>query len=487
MRNKPSFYVIFLLINALLCIFYILVFRPVVIEANGDASSYIGLAGQIFNFPDAPAIDLSHRSPLYSILLGFAMLIFGQNNFLEPVVILQYFIVFLTSLLIYRVFKILTGNIKIAFISGILSTINLSTVFYAYNILSEILALFMFTWLVYQVLLYYRYARSVNLALAGLLAGFLVLVRFNTLGIPFVLLGSVILIHLFNNGIKLIKKLFSEITIVLFCSLLVLNLWAFYNYQSKGTYMIFPTNHMGQRWAIPSTIDKNDIVSEQNKEILAIFLKAREKVEIEVKSIKSYDESLLKYATIKKINDYFQPSISGFLLYTAAEPDLLKYFKLEDVSGKISILGKKLQPFYKEIAFQNKKELLKLKFYSFFYTFKNNPIILPTHKSINLNVLPSGIVLLYKICFLLITVFVFFASLVHLRVLIRSKEIHIRSNFIILYSLIWYFPVVNFYANVLDDANRFKFPAESIILGLGIFYFYNTYLYLKNIIFSVNH
>ena len=40
----------------------------------------------------------------------------------------------------------------------------------------------------------------------------------------------------------------------------------------------------------------------------------------------------------------------------------------------------------------------------------------------------------------------------------------------ILYGLIWYFPVVNWYASVLGDANRFRYPADMILLGILVSY-----------------
>ena len=44
-----------------------------------------------------------------------------------------------------------------------------------------------------------------------------------------------------------------------------------------------------------------------------------------------------------------------------------------------------------------------------------------------------------------------------------------------LYGLIWYFPVVNWYANVLGDANRFRYPADLIIIGLFVSYVFYLY------------
>ncbi|HUX57554.1 MAG TPA: hypothetical protein VMV77_11310 [Bacteroidales bacterium] len=476
MRIKPLSFNLFLLINGILCITFILVFKPVI---QGDASAYINLAKQIFHIPGASLFDLSHRSPLYSLLLGLVMLIFGETNFIFPVMILQYLLVFITAIYVYRIFIILIANDKIAFFAGLFGIINLSTIAFAYNILSEILSLFIFTMLVHKVLMYYSNGRRRNIFLAGLLSGLMVLARFNALGVPLILLALVIIIHLSHEGFHKFRILFPGVAIVTISSLLVLNLWALYNYQSRGFYNIFPMQIAGQRWAIPATINENNVVTDENKEVLQIFLNAKAKLAEQDTSRGIRKASLLNIPVIRKADDFFKPPANGFFLYSLAEPGLLSYFNLSYSSKNINILGEKLKPFYKEIAIQNRHELLKLKIFSFLYTFKYVSPTLPADMSMNLNMLPDLIIKLYKFLFLFISVTVFAVSLFHSLIIILRNEIAKSYKLIILYAFIWYFPVINFYANVLNDANRFKFPAESLILGLGVYYVSAAYLYLE--------
>lgn len=476
MRIKLSSFNIFLLINGFLCLSFMFVFSPVI---QGDASAYTGLARQIFNIHEVPLYDLSHRSPLYSILLGILMLVFGQDNFLLPIMILQYLMMFFTSVYIYRIFINLTGNNKVAFFSGLFSTLNLSTISFAYNILSEILSLLIFTLLVYNVLKYYSYGRKRDMIIAGLLSGLMVLARFNTLGIPLVLLAIIVLVHFSKEGFHKFRKLFSDVVIVTISSLFVLNLWALYNYNTRGFYNIFPSQHAGQRWAIPATINENNAVSEKHKEVLQVFLTAKDMLAEQDISPEGKKASLLTIPLIRKANDFFTPATNGFFLYTLAEPGLLSYYDLSYSAENINILGEKLKPFYKEITIQNRRELLKLKIFSFLYTFKYVSPTLPADMAINLNRVPDVIIKIYKFLFLFTSLLVFCISLVHsLRIIFRN-EVAEKYKLVILYTFIWYFPVIHFYANVLNDANRFKFPAESIILGLGVYYFYFAYVKLR--------
>ena len=474
----------FTFVSGALCLLYCFLFRPITFEAQGDSPAYINLAKQIFNLPGAGTMDLSHRSPLYSIILGIFMLVFGEAHYLVPLMVFQYLLVFLSSLFIYKIFRQLTGNQTIAFISGLVGILNLTTIFFGYMILSETLALFLFTATMWAILKYHDDERAIYSAAAGVITGLLILTRYNLLGLPLVI--AVILpaaLFLKKKNHEVLKAI-TGLALFAGGAGLILNIWAYRNYVTVGRYELLPKHHIGQRWAVPSTISAGDVVSEEYKPVLDIFLNTE--VELTEKSQgKPYRKSsLLNYGFIRKINDYFRPPVSGYLLYRDSEDELLRHFHLEKSPDGIRLLNVKLKPFYSEIAAQHKGELRKLKVYSFLYSFKHISPTLPGSEPVNLNRLPSFILQIYKVAFIIIMLVTYALTIAHIVYILRRKErIKPGMKWIIIYGVIWYFPVVNCYASVLGDANRFRYPADMVIIGLFTVYCAH---FLKSILKSNN-
>jgi 4-amino-4-deoxy-L-arabinose transferase-like glycosyltransferase len=471
MKNKIriSFFTIFLLSSGILCLLYAIVFHPVTYEAKGDFPAYVGLARQIFDLPGAGTDDLSHRSPLYSVIMGFLMLVAGESVYLPLLMYLHYFLIFVTSILVYRLFFSITGNRSIAFTAGVAGVINLTTIFFGYIMISEILALFLFTLNVWLLIKGYFMGKIMFFSLAGLTCGLLILARYNTMGIPLVIIPAIGVVHLTRFGLKDLKKPLYEITAFSIALLLVLNLWSWYNLNENGYYGLMPRYHTGQRWAIPAVIDSSDKVSGEYKEVLAIFLKTREELLMKSGGAAVRKGSLLTNKGIRKINDFFRPEVSGYFMYRDSEGELLKYYKLEYSGANIRILNEKLKPFFESIASQHRKELRRFRIYSFLYSFKHISPTLPENSPSSLNALPSFVLKMYKILFIFLTLTTFGASLIHTGYLVCNRErLRSGSHWLILYMLIWYFPLSNWYASVLGDANRFRFPADSVIIGIFI-------------------
>ncbi len=131
--SKRLNFITFIFVSGALCLFYTLLFRPVTYEAQGDYPAYLDLAKQLYGLPGASDTDLSHRSPLYSLILGLFIIIFGEAHFLTILVVFQYILIFITSLLVYKIILQLTDNKTAAFIAGIAGVLNLTTVFFGYN------------------------------------------------------------------------------------------------------------------------------------------------------------------------------------------------------------------------------------------------------------------------------------------------------------------------------------------------------------------
>jgi 4-amino-4-deoxy-L-arabinose transferase-like glycosyltransferase len=467
--NKFFSFAVFVFLSGTLCLLYCLTFRPITYEARGDFPAYIDLARQIYHLPGAPSTDLSHRSPLYSVILGLFVLVFGDTRYLVAMMVFQYVLIFLSSLLIYRIISQLTGNRYAAFIAGIAGVINLTTIFFGFMIISETLALFLFTAMTWLLIRYYHRNKPGIAVMAGLVTGLLVLARYNMIGLPAVIAVLLVTMFITRKNRAGLSAALRDISIYILGVIVVVNIWAFRNYLTYGRYELIPKHHRGQRWAVPATINPGDTVSSEFKEVLKIFLETREKLLASTGSTHYRKSSLLEYGLIERINNYFRPAVSGYLLYRDSEEELLNYYHLEKSSEGIRTLNVKLKPFYNEIAEQNKKDLRRFRVYSFLYSFKHISPTLPGDKPVNLNRLPSVILKSYKILFILLVVLTYLGSVVHIiYMLTRKGEIRNGFQWVILYGLIWYFPAVNWYANVLGDANRFRYPADMLIIGLFI-------------------
>ena len=379
---------IFLFVAGAISLSYALLFRPVTYEAQGDFPAYLDLARQIFNLPGATATDLTHRSPLYSILLGLFLLVFGEPYYLQALMVVQYGLIFASSLLVYKIIDKLTGRTDTAFIAGIAGLANLTTIFFGFMILSETLAMFLFT-LEAWLLLKFREGQNIRtIVLAGLVMGLLILTRYNLIGLPLVIVALLVFANAFAGERLKWTRIVAGLSLFLAGIVLVLNVWAFRNYLENGRYELIPKHHMGQRWAVPAAMDPTDRVSEEYTAVLDIFLKTRGELLEKERNRVYRKSSLLEYDLIKRINDRFRPPVSGYLLYRDSEDELLHYYQLERSPDGIRLLSGKLAPFYAEIAVQHKEEIRRFRTYSFLYSFKHISPTLPGADGLNLTGCP---------------------------------------------------------------------------------------------------
>jgi len=469
---------IFTICSFLYCLLLALVCHPVVMESQGDAPAYIELAKQFLGMSDNTT-DLSSRQPLYSLFLAPFISIWGENGFSYPVMYCQFFMVFLSSLLLYKLFEKFLLFKSFPLIITILYLLNLSTINYASSILSETFSLLIFTIIVYVLIENSEKDRISLWFVLGLLAGLMVLARFNMLGLPVFIVLCMLLIHYRHYGITGLKKSIYPFLYYFLGLLLVLNIWSLYNLRENGFYGVFPPYHAGQRWAIPATIKRTNHISGKYKPLLEIFVKARQKYEKENPSISLKKGSLLENQAAQRLYLSLKPQVNGYQVYKLAHDDLLKYFDLKDNSVDNARLGYLLKPFYKEIAKQNRAKLTKFRFYSLINTFRAGGTTLAVDEKMNINALPPVLVKIYKVIFFCMAAITFLVAALFFVFKIKSIKEHKNWKVFILIILISYFPVVHFYANVISDANRFKFPAEPLIIGLFIYFVHAGSEYLK--------
>jgi hypothetical protein len=405
--------------------------------------------------------------------MGLFILLFGEAHYTVPLVLFQYGLVFLSSLLVYRIVLMLIGRDTAAFIAAFAGIVNLATIFFGYMILSETLALFLFTLLVWLLFYYVNGAGRMVIITAGLVTGLLILARFNMLGLPVVILVLLTIFFIFGKPRCGIRKIAVDLSLFVIGLCFVLNGWAFRNYLEYGRYELLPRHHLGVRWAIPATISPSDTVSSEYQPVLDIFLQTRGELIEKERSRVNRQSSLLENDFVRKVNDSFRPSVSGYLMYRDSEEELLRHYELAKNQEGLRLLNEKLKPFYGQIAAQHKSEISRFRIYSLLYTFKHISPTIAGEERLNLNKVPSPLLKAYKMLFIAVALFVYLASLLHtIYMLMRRKRIRAGLQWLMIYGLIWYFPVVNWYANVLGDANRFRYPADMLLAGLFVSYLY---------------
>lgn len=467
--RRVNSFSIFVVVAGAVTLSCMLLFRPITYEAQGDFPAYLDLARQIFHLPGASDTDLTHRSPLYSIVLGLFLLVFGEPHYLKALEVFQYVLVFSSSILIFRITERLTGSGLAALAAGLTGLLNLTVIFFGFMILSETLALFLFTLLTWLLLRNHWSGRSWMLLTTGVTSGLLILTRFNMIGIPLVVIFLLVTAAITARKKPVIPTLLRGISLFVTGVVIITSLWALHNYLTLQKFELIPKHHTGQRWVVPATIDETDTVSEEYLGVHAVFLSTRQKILEKERSRIYRKSSLLEHRFIRKINDSYRPEVSGYFMYRDSEDELLALYGLEKNPSGIRKLNEKLKPYYEEIAGQNNSVIRRFRIYTFLYTFKHISPTLPMEEPVNLNVLPSIILKAYKVLFILMVVLTYLGSVVHMIWMIsRRGRLRKGMPMIFLYGLIWYFPAANTYANVLSDANRFRYPADMIITGLFV-------------------
>lgn len=465
--SKNAFIIILAVLNLVLALYA----TPV--TTTGDEGDYITLSKTFLG--EANNVDQQHRAPLYSIIMAGFMLIFKVPVLYKVMVVFQYLLVAVTVWLVYLLFRRLFQRKELAMLVALLFNLSFSTIYHANILLTEILTVFLLVLSTYLLLRTSDNGRLARIMALGGVLGLLSLARFNT--IPLIVTFIVLLGYILFRQKASVKKWVFFMVAFIFSYALIMNLWCLYNYQHHGIYRLFPGSGVGlvhaPRNIVIASIRPGNTVSEANKPVLEIFLKAREKFF----SIKRTD---LKgsFAFLDK-KDILSGLYSGYPIFLLAIPELQAYFNLSGNRNE-SIITSKLAGFFNEIAMQNRGFNWKFRFYSLLSGFRASVggTIPPEYGNINLNILPSITFLIYKLIFILISVFVLFDFFIFIISTVKNKfmpDITLLTMFFIVFS----FWGINFLFFTVGDANRFKFPAEPLIIGLFVYYFCEFFRWLK--------
>lgn len=459
---------LFFLAGFLLTIVYLLLLEPV--PDVGDGPAYLRYA-QIINENGDTNIFI-HRAPLYPWILSIFLHTFENSQAINGMFILQYFLLFISMIFLYKILLVLFEKESLAFCASIIALINFSAIFYGFMLLTETMTLFFLILSLWFLINSITKSSLILLFLCGVSVSAMILTRFNTLPMLFIFLGIIFILELKwkqNNFIITFRNL----VIFIIPSIFILNGYAFLNYQKHNFYGLFPEggSPLVSRNALVATLDGTEKVSGENKVILNIFLSAEEK----------FKENRLPVRKGSLIsNDKFQITeklYKGYPVYLEALPHLCRYFNINP-SRPEPDLSEKLIPFYREIRKLNRNKIRGMRIMSFLSSFRSSTsLVIGEKPDVNFGKLPAWVIIGYKLTVIAFSVMVFFTSVIYL-VLCVWKLIKTNWTVIMFILIVFGFFFINFAFATESNANRFKFPAEPLIIGLGIYYIYLAYITL---------
>jgi 4-amino-4-deoxy-L-arabinose transferase-like glycosyltransferase len=445
------------------------------ITGIGDSQDYINMTR--FLFGDDISMLYLRRSPLYPIILSVFIGLFNKSIAIEIVVIFQYFLVALTTWMVFKIFKQVFQRIKLAIITALSFNFSFATIYYANIILTEILTVFIFLLVVTLLMWIYKTNKTKGYFALGFMIGLLLLARYNTFPL-IITFGGLLLVDLFQKRVP-IKKYAYAIGAYLISFTLVINIWCLYNYERYGFYDIFPNSGVSivSRNILVASIRPENIVTEDNKPILDIFIDAR-------KTHYQQETKLNKGSMMKADKyDFLNSLYAGYSIYQIAIPNLMTYYKLDTNKGTIE-LSSKLGGFFEEIASQNKFFFIKCRMFSLISSMRASAGggLPEEYGSVNLNILPGFIFIFYKISIFIISLF-FFISFIFYFIRIVWNRFRFDIIILSLYVIALSFWLTNVLFITANDANRFKFPAEPLIFGLFVFFVFEVYKFGKKVLF----
>jgi 4-amino-4-deoxy-L-arabinose transferase-like glycosyltransferase len=441
------------------------VFTPV--TDAGDAGVYINYALKLAG--DVNSQSYITRSPLYPLILAGLIKTAGLEALPGIVIVVQFFLNFLSSVLIFEIFKKIM-SLRSAVISAFIFYFNLSTIYYGYMILTETLSVFLFLLSVYILTLWIHNKNNLLTIYLGVLISLLILARFNTLPLIFTFLFLIMVIPLIIKDKFHFLKSFRHLIQFLLPVALILNAYCYLNYRNHQFYGLFPNggSPVITRNAVLATIDGDEKITEENQKVFELFLEGRRNYN----SRKPVEKKgSLHGAAGSNIIDRLY---SGYQIYLDAFPELCDLYDLDPLSPE-PYLSEKLTPFYKEIISQNRADLWKMRFLSLANSFRSSSgIIIPGRESVNLNSLPGFIIVSYKLLMIICAVVLFLFSAIYLaKKIIDHQVVDTYLLSLILFFLSFY--LINFIFGTAGDANRFKYPSEPLMIGLIVYLVEQSY------------
>ena len=462
--NKQRVFTIFLP-GILFALTFSTLFTP--IAHIGDGPAYLKYAMQVAGH-DVPE-NFIHRSPLYSHLIATVINRVEKDVLYRILVSIQFVLNFFTSYLIFCIGEFLYSRKALGVLAATLFFFNPASIYFAYVILTESLAIFLFIVVVYSLL---KFQSSLHLRWAvclGTSTTLLFLSRFNTLPIMLVLL--VIFLYITRDLIRDRLMKFIKVLCAFICPVIILlNMYCLYNWYRYQEFRVLSLggSSMISRNAIIASLDGDEKVTPDLEPVLKVFLQSKKDYYEQLEYTR--EGSLLEYDKFRLMHKLG----AGFGVYKLALEDVKEYYGLDEYASE-SEIAKAISPFYQQILNQNRTDILKLRLYSFLNGFRSSlgPIekthfVVARGDKVNLDLLPAGIRVFFKLIYLGVSLSTLVLCLIH----VTSNLLKGRGGktaFYIIVILCYSFYATNFMFATMMDANRFNYPSEPLMLLLFIY------------------
>lgn len=254
--------------------------------------------------------------------------------------------------------------------------------------------------------------------------------------------------------------------------MLILNLWCLRNYEKYGFYFLFPTTGQSiTKIALLGILTQGKQGDEEFIEVRDIFVNSKKTL---------ITPELGRFSLLKFVGKNLFPQAvqinNGYKIYMRSRQKLLGHFKIEDGSRAEWALTKKLDPFFRELARQSKLEILLLRVYSLLCSFRASPYRLNDDQmKDNLNSLPELLFYIYKYGFMLLSSLFLLLTALFITNSLKHKSSNNLYVYVVILCLWSYFPIINFLYATMDDADRYKYPGDPLMIGLLIFYIYSIF------------
>ncbi len=469
-KHKPEYSLAFVTI---ILFFY---FTPILDE--GDCGDYLRYAEK---FLGLNSILFPYRSPLYPLILAGLIKVFGYEALPNLVLAIQLVLLYCTSLLVKKTFSLVALTEKKLNLILYLTFFNLSALYYSFMFITEVLSWFLFTLSIYLLLKAIVSGENKFYALAGISTGITILSRYNLiplLPLFFIIIAARLFINRREPGTKFVKEIFLKPAVYGLPLLCVLLCWSFVNLSVNGNFGLFPGAGVSEgakkgtgvpfyvgRNALIATIDSTIKVGEENSEVLQIFLEAREKIQAKNR----IDANSWMNILGEEKKQTLASSFIGYKIYKEATVKLFNYYNIN--SANEALLNEKLGGFYDEIYKQTSGKVNYIRIVSFVYSLWVSSSLqnAPEKGEINFNVLPGFLITLHKLywlCvmvgFVIVSLYLLFKARMSLN---KETDFLAFSLILIIHSLL----LTNVIFNTINDASRFKFPVEALVIGILVY------------------
>jgi 4-amino-4-deoxy-L-arabinose transferase-like glycosyltransferase len=203
-----------------------------------DPIKYFTAADYLFNRTETGQYELFLVGAGYPLFIGICNTIFGHIYW--PILLIQIILSSYTCVMIYKLAQLITRNLAISVIAGILAAVSLTSISLANALLSETVFFFLFTFSLYLFFKGLSENQWKSIILSGILGGAAVLVRSVAMFYPVLL---VVFAFLFTTaGLSLKRKsVLLKAAITALIMIFIPALWGLKNITEHGTFTVSGT------------------------------------------------------------------------------------------------------------------------------------------------------------------------------------------------------------------------------------------------------